>query len=118
MGKTERQGRRINLRYFINNFVDHETQNSLNFLTGKIEAKDHPNYQTNKGENVLASLKSILFIPLIFITVNLFMGHTMGFGILIRITMILLFMLYNNVWSKSFYKKCQFINQKVQEKHT
>jgi hypothetical protein len=52
-------------RYFINNFLDYETQNKYDMLTGVISIKNHPNYELNVGRNILKNLVYIMLIPFI-----------------------------------------------------
>lgn len=70
-------------RYFINNFVDHETQNAYNFLSGKIDYEKYPSYVPRKGEAVLRNLAWFSLLPLLLLVSIYFFGNSvsLSFGL-------------------------------------
>lgn len=65
-------------RYFINNFIDHETQNAYNFLSGKLDCEKHTDYVPRKGEHVLRNMSLFTILLFLFIFGNMFLGRSVS----------------------------------------
>lgn len=81
-------------RYFINNFIDHETQNAYNFLSGKIDCEEHPVYVPRKGEKVLRNLTLFTLLPLLLFMGILFLGNSASLSFILFFILVYLALVY------------------------
>jgi hypothetical protein len=84
-------------RYFINNFIDHETQNAYNFISGKISHSENPVYKPRKGEQVLRNLAMFSMLPIILLFGIVFCGNSVSLTFVLLMIVIYLGLIYSYV---------------------
>ena len=67
-----------NSRYFINQYIDHETQNSYNLMTGKFQPMENLDYRIKKGESVLQNILMFSALPLIILFIMMFTNNNVS----------------------------------------
>ena len=91
-------------RYFINNFIDHETQNAYNFLSGKIDCEENPVYIPRKGETVLRNLTLFSLLPILLFAGILLLGNSASLSFVLFFILIYIALIYFYISGIYFFK--------------